>query len=139
MATKNTSESLRALYIQAALSQKSLPFEGGPATEATDKLGEERYNALIDIYRKILATGEKMILFDLLTYEIHSVRAWAATHSLPLNEKKAREVLEDLSKKHSCGDRFCDSFSAKLTLKEWDKGPLREYLFSIIKQSTEKK
>lgn len=129
MATKNKVENLKESYIQAASLQVRVPFGGRPAT------AEKRYNTLIEAYQRILIAGEQQILLDLLTHEIHSVRAWAATHSLPIDEKKAHKVLEDLSREHQCDDKFCDSFAAELTLKEWDKGPLKEYLQKLLASS----
>jgi hypothetical protein len=49
-----------------------------------------------------------------------SVKAWAATHLLGVNESLAKKVLQQISTQSSLL-----GFDAQMTLSEWEKGNLK--------------
>ena len=62
----------------------------------------------------------RSILTDLLSHENDSVRCWAATHLLKLDEQRARWVLQRLTKA-----KWPLGFTARIVLEEWRKGTLK--------------
>ncbi len=60
-------------------------------------------------------------LLGLFGDEDASVRCWAASHCLSIDEVKARKVLEDAS-----AEPGILGFNARMVLSEWDKGELRD-------------
>jgi hypothetical protein len=102
-----------ARYIAAAR-------DHGLATdEGDDLLANRSHDDLHAALRDLIEQGERRILIDLLAHEDASVRAWAATHVLPIAEARAIEVLEELTKLPGI-----IGFEAEMVLKEWRKGTL---------------
>ncbi len=93
----------------------------GKYTEAGDSKNTNiAHDKLIKSY-KILKKQDSSLkqLIPLLQDNDISVRAWAATHLLPIDEKLALPVLEQLSKMNS----FI-GLSAEMTIESWKSGTL---------------
>ena len=94
--------------------------------EGTDAGDADRTNAghdqVIAALRALRALGESGhdVLSELMSHSNPSVRCWAATHSLPIDEARATEVLQDLA-----GTSGPCSLDAEIVLEEWQKGTLR--------------
>jgi hypothetical protein len=63
----------------------------------------------------------ELALLPLLDHEHASVRSWAATYLLPVDEAKAIPVLESLASAR----RGFVALSAEMVLKLWRKGELK--------------
>jgi hypothetical protein len=80
----------------------------------------DRMEAAVTRLRKRSDKGEA-ILTKLLEHPDGWVKLEAATHLLPLNPERAREMLEELSS----GPQSQLEFSAKMVLREWRSGRLK--------------
>ena len=94
--------------------------EHGRATEIGDhKKANKDYDRLIKALRLIRehgTDGDDAVL-GLLSDEDASVRCWAASHCLKVNEETARHTLEAVSALPGI-----IGFNARMVLAEWDKG-----------------
>ncbi|WP_158306267.1 DUF2019 domain-containing protein [Paenibacillus curdlanolyticus] len=79
------------------------------------------YKKLYNSYVWLKENNHVSELVILLDHENEGVRCWAARYTLILNKEKAEKVLEELrsSLSHNV------SFSAEMTLKEWEDGNLK--------------
>lgn len=110
----NDTKSALALFKEAAIKHSE-------ATENGDsKLANKNYSAIINAVSFLKEHNKLQNLNEFLNYPLIGVRIWAATYLLPINEKEAVAVLEELSRRT---DIF--SLDAKTTLNEWRKGNLK--------------
>ena len=103
-------------YLNAAV-------DHGGATQSGDakacNLAYDRIIAALTILRKLPDRGEAA-LSELVNHPDESVRTWAATHLLPLDEISACKALEDVAK-----GAGLVAFDAMMVLKEWRTGRLK--------------
>lgn len=93
----------------------------GRATDAGDwRTANAAHGELLTALAAIIDSDAHQELFELLRHDDCSVRCWAATHSLPLDEEQAIAVL----KRIASGDGFV-ALNAQVVLVEWGKGTLR--------------
>jgi hypothetical protein len=90
------------------------------ARDLKPKLANKYAKKIINSYLQLKELGETNALTKLLESENENVRLWAATHTLPTNEAKAKRVLQELAVKPGF-----NAFSAEMTLSEWGKGALK--------------
>jgi len=78
-------------------------------------------NKLIQTLKELKSFGPagELALLSLVEDQDDSVACWAATHSLPFDEKHSLTVLGNLSKKSGA-----IGFDAKMVLQQWQKGQL---------------
>jgi hypothetical protein len=97
--------------------------EHGAATSVGNhRKANRQHDRLLAALKELRTQGEEgsTALLGLLDDESPSVRAWAATHCLKIDEARASAVLEQLA----AGTDFV-AFDAKVVLAEWAKGTLR--------------
>jgi hypothetical protein len=107
-------EKLKTRYIDAA-------SDHGRATEAGDyKTANRSARRLATLHKQFLAQGEQgtKALVSLMTHKEPSVRYWAAYHSRSFAPKEAEVTLLEIA--NAKGGLV--SFSARITLEEWQKG-----------------
>jgi HEAT repeat protein len=93
----------------------------GEATETGDyKLGNKNYHLIFKIVTYLKETDQVALLIQLLGDTNLSVRIWAATYLLPINEERALEVLNEAAK-----NKGIIAFNAKITIDEWKRGHLK--------------
>ncbi|MBM4345402.1 MAG: DUF2019 domain-containing protein [Deltaproteobacteria bacterium] len=95
----------------------------GEATRKGDyRKANKHHDILNDALVEIRKTGKigAAALMDLLTDDDDSVRCWAATHCLVVEEPAARRVLQQF-----VDDGGFLAMDAEMVLKEWDKGTLK--------------
>lgn len=96
----------------------------GAATETGDhRRANACYRSLIRALAEMRRSPDRGLacLAPLLADEVPSVRCWAATHLLTLDEATAIETLEELATAQSPFVRF----DAKMVLEEWRAGRLK--------------
>jgi len=97
-------------------------IEHGAATEVGDHRKANKHHdllmAAIRGLRERGATGNEALL-PLLDDDDQSVRCWAASHCLKVDENRARSTLEELGAQPGIF-----AFNAQMVLSEWDKGTL---------------
>ncbi len=97
--------------------------EHGAATEKGDhKKANKHHDRLLATLRSLRdggADGEQALL-GLLEDQSSSVRCWAASHCLKIDENLARRVLEVVS-----SEPGIIGFNARMVLSEWNKGTLK--------------
>jgi hypothetical protein len=92
------------------------------ATESGEfEKGNEHHDMLFAVVRRLRTAGDdgNRALLTLLEDEAAGVRCWAATHCLIVDERRARQVLADLSYYQGIV-----GFNAQMVLSEWDNGSL---------------
>lgn len=109
-------EAIISNYVEQAIAHDRATEEGN--SDAANKAYDKNMEALKEL-RKLPDKG-KVILSRLLSHENVGVRVSAATHLLPLDEKKAVRVLEEVSKLPGLV-----AFDAKMVLQEWRAGRLQ--------------
>jgi hypothetical protein len=111
----NSVEELVAEYRHSAI-------EHGAATAVGDHRKTNRHHdrlmAAVRGLREQGGTGTGALL-PLLDDEDRSVRCWAATHCLRIDEDRARGTLEQLAAQPGIF-----AFNAQVVLSEWEKGTL---------------
>ena len=101
-------EEIVSTYVNAAI----VNGDENSSTQAANKA----HDRLLDVYielRKLPDRG-KEVLSALINHENLSVKTWAATHLLPIDEKNAVQVLEEASREPGLG-----AITAKIVLQEW--------------------
>jgi len=96
--------------------------EHGKSTLAGDfKTTNKHHDELLKILDELLNLGDEgnKLLLSLLQHENESVSLWAASHTLKIDEKQAKEKLKEIMK----SDSFFN-FDAEMILQEWDAGNL---------------
>ena len=88
--------------------------------EGDYKSGNIEYDSLVKIGKKIKEINEISSLRNLYTHPNLGVQIWAATLTLPYFGEEAKEVLKEIINK----DIKHHSFTAKMTLQEWNEGNL---------------
>ena len=83
------------------------------------KTVNKSYTIIANAVSKLKSQNQLESLSLFLDSSSDGVKIWAATHLLPLHEKKAISVLEEIEKQ---GGIF--SLDAETTLDEWRKGTL---------------
>jgi trans-aconitate methyltransferase len=92
----------------------------GEATETGNyKLGNKNYDLIVKAVAYLKELNQTAQLYQLLDNINLSVRIWAATYLLPVDEKDALKVLDEASK-----GKGIISLNAELTIQEWKKGHL---------------
>lgn len=94
--------------------------------EGNARVCNRNYDKLVKIVSSLKKNNSLDELRIFLNHEAIGVRLCAATFLLPKYEQEASDVLEAISK----GEGII-SFVAEMTLKEWRKGNLKNYLESI--------
>ena len=97
-------------------------IEHAKATAEGDHIIANNNHDLIVLSAKYLR--QKNLIRELSKFFNHDnigVRIWAATFSLEENENKAKEILKEISQKHIAHH----SFTAEMTLEEWNCGNLK--------------
>ena len=92
------------------------------ATERGDhETANRAHDVVIECLRLLRQTNDRgqRVLVELLSSPQAGVRAWVATHLLPLEPAIAVQALEELSKLPGAV-----GFDAETVLKEWRKGTL---------------
>lgn len=95
----------------------------GNATSTGDsQAANQHHDALMEALSALRERGSEGsdALLGLLADRDQSVRCWAATHCLLIDEARAKGVLKDLA----AGPGIV-AFDAQMVLSEWDKGRLR--------------
>jgi len=95
----------------------------GASTDSGDAKGANRaHDRIMKTLAKIkpLSDQGEGILTALLDHENDSVKGWAATYLLPLNQEAAIATLEDIG-----AARGLVAFDAKMVLKLWREGTLK--------------
>ncbi|MBL0304674.1 MAG: DUF2019 domain-containing protein [Chitinophagaceae bacterium] len=97
------------------------------AVKHADATGQGDYKTANKCYANIVKAinflkeqAEVAALIDCLCHSSAGVRNWAATYLLPVKEKEAIKVLEEIVRK-----KDIHSLSAETTLSEWRKGNLK--------------
>jgi len=91
------------------------------ATEQGDyKTGNKCYAIIAKVVLFLKEQNEIQQLSTLLNSDSVGVRGWAATYLLPIKEREAIRVLEQIAR-----GAGIHSFIAETTLKEWRKGNLK--------------
>ena len=80
----------------------------------------QQYANIVKAINFLKEQGEVAALIDCLCHSSAGVRNWAATYLLPVKEKEAIKVLEEIVRK-----KDIHSLSAETTLSEWRKGNLK--------------
>ena len=109
--------------LDAVKKYKECSHAHGEASKQGDyKITNKNYYLLIEAYLIIKSYGEEgeKLLIDLFNDENDSVRCWAATHSLEINESKAIKILKKLK-----SGKGIIAFNAEMVLSEWKKGRLK--------------
>jgi hypothetical protein len=75
---------------------------------------------IINAYLKLKELGKISALEKLIYSENETVRSWAATHLLKVNEPLAKKTLQEIAIKSDIS-----GFDAQMTLSEWEKGNLK--------------
>jgi hypothetical protein len=103
-------------FINASIKQGESLEEGNwKVANRQYKIIEKSYHQLNELGKE----GEKELV-KLLDYNNDYVKLWSATYSLPIEEVKAKKILEILSNKtRGLG------LTAKMTIEEWEKGNLK--------------
>ena len=102
-------------YVTSAIAHGQATLSGA------NREGGRHADNIARLYSAIrsLGTVARQSLLALLEHNDHSVRVWAAAHSLEYAPEMAKPVLEvEASRPGMIG------FSAKMTLEEWRKGRL---------------
>lgn len=108
---------------QLLLDYRRHALEHGVATEAGDHRKANRHHELLIATLNALRQSgpdAERALTGFFTDENASVRCWAATHCLKIDEKQACSTLELLS-----ATPGILGFNARMVLAEWRKGTLR--------------
>lgn len=113
--TETDSETPTARYRRAAKAHGEATESGD--SDAANASFDRAIAALHDLRRT--PGAERAALSELSGDEDPHVRCWAATHLLPLDEPRAREVLAALAS----GPGIV-GFNAKMVLEQWSKGEL---------------
>ena len=96
--------------------------EHGAATAIGDHKKANKHHdllmAAVHGLRQQGTTGDEGLL-SLLDDDDQSVRCWAASHCLRIDEDRARSTLEQLA-----AEPGILAFNAQMILSEWDKGTL---------------
>jgi len=102
-------------FVKAAIDHGRYTEVGNP------RACNKAYDRVIQALRELRASADhgESVLSEFLTHPNSSVRTWAATHLLTLQEALACAALEELAS--SVGP---SAFDAKMTLKEWRAGRL---------------
>lgn len=104
-------------YLKAAIDHGRATMSGDP--DACN-VAHDRIMGALAVLRKLPDRGEAPLV-KLASHTDESVRTWAATHLLPLNEPLACNVLEDVATGASIV-----AFGARVVLREWRSGHLRD-------------
>jgi len=107
-------EDLIKIYLESAIGHAQATINPKAANKCHDKM-----HAAYKILRET-PEGRKAIS-NLMSNNAASVRCWAAAHCLAWYPDKARQVLTELQ---NSNDDWAYSFSAEMTLKEFEKGTL---------------
>lgn len=102
-------------FIEAAINHANATLSGDYKTV------NKNYDRIIKIIKYLKHLNKLYILEDLVNHESLGVRICAGTYLLPVNEKKAKETLENIVNKTD----GIHSLIAKTTLNEWEKGNLK--------------
>lgn len=110
--------------VQAILERYVVSARGhGEATENGDHRRANRcYRGIMKALHELdtdTVNGRGSLL-DILSYDVPSVRAWAATHLLNMYPDEAVAALEEVVRLPTIV-----GFDAQVVLKEWRKGTLR--------------
>jgi hypothetical protein len=103
-----------------------LKFEEAAAkhAEATEqgnyKIANKNYATIVKSVAFLKEKNEIQKLSEFLTHNSIGVRMWAATYLLPVIENEGLRVLKQIAE----GDNI-HSFTAKITINEWEKGNLK--------------
>ncbi len=91
------------------------------ATEIGDyKNGNKNYDKIIKVISFLKTENSIESLLQYLSHSSIGVRLWSACYILPINEKMAIKVLENITKEEGI-----ISLTAETTLNEWKKGNLK--------------
>jgi hypothetical protein len=85
------------------------------------KKANAAYAALQQVLKRMVGDGVDYLLFELYEDPNIGIQAWAAAHTLELDEARAQLKLEEISK---AGVPLISSGS-RITLEEWKKGNIR--------------
>lgn len=92
----------------------------GKASEDGDsRTGSKCYRKIEEIFEFLKKENTRDKFQKFLSHPSSGIRLWAATFLLPINEKEAKKVLNEITQ---IGGIV--SFSAKMILQEWNKGNL---------------
>jgi hypothetical protein len=91
------------------------------ATEQGDyKTVNKSYAIIVKAITFLKEQNEIEKLSEFLSHSSVGVRMWAATYLLPVLENEGLRVLKQIA-----GETGIHSFTAKITLSEWEKGSLK--------------
>ena len=94
--------------------------EYGLASDNADSVKTNKaYDRIMASYRNLQESEATAELLSLLDHSDPWVRVWAASHTLHLNEDKARSALEKIPDKQGAL-----SLNAAMVLEQWDDGTL---------------
>lgn len=96
----------------------------GRATERSDYVkGNAAHEVISSVYRELRRRGPdaQSALLDLLSDPEPGVRCWAASHALEFSPPDGERVLSEIAGV----PKSLVSFSARMTLKQWQDGKLR--------------
>lgn len=110
---KNIDE-LKNIFIKAAVIH-------GEATETGNhKVANKQYDIIVNVYKELQKNeGGTRELQQLMYYKNPSVQSWAASYCLQFYPDEAKKVLQNVQENGGLV-----GFSAKITLREWEKGNL---------------
>ena len=110
-----TGDAFGKAYVRAAVAH------GAAIDRGDSKKANAAHAKLMYALEKIRAASDRglSVLTVLLVHEDPSVRCWAATHTLPLDEKAAITTLTQLTSEPSMV-----GFGAEMVLEEWKAGRL---------------
>lgn len=91
------------------------------ATELGDyKIGNKYYSKIVEAVNFLKSSNSIGEIRALLSHSSVGVRMWAATYSLPFDEKSPTKVLKEI-----INGNGIHSLTAETTLKEWQKSNLK--------------
>lgn len=103
-------DEFEAYCIQYSIADKELNYK------AANKYAKK----IINSYLKLKELRKVDALERLVYSEDGSVRSWAATHLLKVNECLAKKILQEIALESDLS-----GFDAQMTLSEWEKGNLK--------------
>lgn len=107
-------ENLKGAYLDALLSFVEYTREN------KQKQAKDWYKKMDTCFRTLRDTGKLSEIVDLLEHENKQVKLWVSTHLLVFDESLAKNALQSIANDSSS----MESFTADMTLKEWDQGNL---------------
>ena len=105
-------------YIETCLLREKALIDNKP------KIANKYYDEIMGYYMELKAGGKLSELKPFLFHTSPSVKTMAASHLLTEDEETAKKVLKNIVET----EKGIEAFNAKMVLKEWDKGNLKNYL-----------